>query len=397
MSRPFASLLTCLLALGAFACKRTPPEAPEPTFEPTLQRSRLAAPRPIASGSSFDLVPLSEGALLVWGRPSRLGGGVQVVELDAWGATAGAEVLAFAPPLPPSGSSAERIAEDALEIDASVARGSVAVVWVARLQLDVGLKSMFGNVESLEFAAPVTLGTTTRAVTGARGWAAVAASDEGRFQALVRLEDAPCESGGSRSCAQIGVAEIRATQAVPAGVPLAVPDPCAQVIVGAAWVGSRFHYGVCSMREGAQVTTAYTIETDAQVARTDEVLPGCQPDGFLSTGDELMVPGRCAGGRAGARMPESARGMRALPMDDVRVSCEGRVPVIQTAPELGATVRLTAPLDHLEALLPQNVAQAGSRAVFTGKTVLIAQSIGGEVALHRFDCDRGQFIQTDFM
>lgn len=397
MLRRRSLFVTALLALAVLGCKKTATRDAGPTVEPPVERTRLGAPRATASGSAFDLVPLPEGGLLAWGRPSRLGGGIELLKLDAWGGATGAETLAFAPTLPPSGSTAERIAEDALEIDAAVARGSVAVVWVARYQLDLGVKSLYGDLATMRFGAPVNLGVTTRTRTGARGWTAIGASDDGRFQALVRLEDSACPDAAGVVCANIGSAEIHATEATPSGVPLLVPNPCAQAIVGAAWVGRRFHYGVCAMRDGAPITTAYTIEMDAQVARSDEVLPGCQPDGFLSTGAELLVPGRCAGGRAGARMPDSAHGMRALPMDNVQIRCEGRVPVIQTAPQLGATVRLTTPLDHLEALLPQRVAPTGSRAIWTGKTVLVAQPIGGEVALHRFDCDHGQFMQTDFM
>lgn len=391
---PLVVLALCAALVG---CKKTVAPDAGPTYEVAITRTRLAAPRATTSGAAFDLVPLADGALIVWGRPSRLGGGLQLARLDAWGSAVGNEQLAYAPALPAGGTSAERIAEDALELDAAVARGSIAIAWVARNQLELSVKSIVGDLASMRFGGPILLGPTTRSRIGGRGYVTVAASDDGTFQGIVRLADAPCAGSPSATCAQVGSAELRATQAVPAGVPLAIPDACAQTVVGAAWVGRRFHYGVCSMREGAPLTTAYTIEPDSQVARSDELLPGCQPDGFLSTGSELLIAGRCAGGRAGARMANTAHGMRALPMDSVQIRCEGRVPVIQTAPELGATVRLTTPLDHLEALLPQNVAPTGSRAVWTGKTVLIAQPIEGEVALHRFDCDRGQFVQTDFM
>lgn len=399
---PRLRIFVALIALAVFSAlsygckKKVPVEAP-PTFEPGIARTRLAAPRATASGSAFDLVPLPEGALLIWGRPSRMGGGLMGVKLDSWGSAEMLDSMVFAPTLPAGGTTAERIAEDALEVDAAVANGSVAVVWVARDQLQLSTKSVVGTLASMRFGPAVLLGPTHRLGTRGRGWLAIAARDDGRFQALVRLDDVACSEGAGAPCATVAVAGIRAGTAELLGTAMQIPAPCDEVITGSVWVGPRFHYGVCSQRTGSRVTTAYTIETDVSVARSDDLLPGCRSDGFFATGDEVLVPGRCPGGRAGARMASNARGMRALPMDAVTVTCDDRTPVITTSASLGATVRLVAPADHLEALLPETIAPHGSRAVWTGSTVLVALPIDGEVSLHRYGCDQGAFIATDFM
>lgn len=390
-------LLLIAASSAMLACRRHGAADAGGGIEPAITRTQLAAPRVTATSTSFDLVSLPTGAVLVWGRPSRLGGGVSVLKLDAWGGVSGSEVVAYEPRLPSSGNSAERIAEDALEIDASSSRGSIAVVWVARNQLELSVKSSVGDIGSMRFGAPVLLGSTHRTITSGRGWVSIAAREDGRFQAAVRLGDGPCTDGSAGPCSAVDMASIRATEVEPVGVPLSVPTPCPELVVGTAWVGPRFHYGICSARTGAPLTTAYTIETDVSIARSDDVLPGCQADGFFASGDEVLLPGRCPGGRAGARMGARAHGMRALPMDAVTVRCEGRTPIVQTSASLGATVRLVAPVDHLETVLPENVAPRGSRAVWTGSTVLVAIPGSGEVGLHRWGCDQGQFIATDFM
>jgi len=395
MSTPRSYVLAAAM-LSLVACKRgggrdagSPREAP-------IERPRLAAPRATSSGSAFDLAAVANGAIFVWGRPASTGGGVLALRLDEYGGSAGQDVVLFEPALPPGGASAERIAEDALEIDATAARGSLGVVFVSRNAMTITVKSLLADVANLRSSQPTLLGATTRTTTAARGNLAIAADAEGDLHALVRLDEGECGDGSNVRCVHIGHAEVRAADARAVGVPLAVPAPCAGVVSGIAAVGSRLHYGVCSTHTGQPVTTVYTIESESAVARTEDVLPGCATDGFVVTGNELLVPGRCAGGRAGALLPASAQAMRAMPMERMAIACEGRTPVITTEDSIGATVRLVAPLDRLEGMLPDNVAPEGSRAVWTGSTVLVARAIGGEVALHRFGCEEGEFRQTDF-
>lgn len=388
---------TVVLALAAVvACKRTPVHDAGPEREAPLERTRLAAPRPIASSSAFDLAPVADGAVLVWGRPGRLGGGVLALRLDEYGGSVGHEVPLFVPSLPPGGLTAERIAEDALEVDATAARGALAVVWIARDAMVLTAKSLVGDVATLRAAAPNVLGVTERTTTAGRGSVAVATEDDGSIHALVRLGTVPCADGATGPCIGIGHAELRPTGVHAVGSPLAVPAPCPVAISGIASVGTRFHYGVCSTRTGQPVTTVYTIETEPSLARTEDILPGCATDGFVVAGDELLVPGRCAGGRAGARIASGAQSMRAMPMENLAVRCDHRVPIITTEAAIGATIRLENATDRLESMLPESVAPVGSRAVFTGSTVVVAQPIGGEVAVHRFGCEEGEFRQIDF-
>lgn len=396
MSIPLRALVLFVAMSSIVGCRRPQVRDAGPPPEPPIERSRLAAPRTTSSGTAFDLAPIANGAVLVWGRPGRLGGGLVAMRLDEFGGAVGQDVVLFEPPLPQGGVSAERIAEDALEIDATAARGSLAVVWVARDAMNLSVKSLVGDVANLRASRATLLGRTTRATTAARGNVAIAANADGNLHALVRLDENRCTDGSDARCVHVGHAEIRPTEVRAIGVPLEIPTPCPAPVSGIAWVGGRFHYGVCSARTGQPVTTVYTIESESAVARTEDVLPGCATDGFVATADELLVPGRCPGGRAGARMAANAQAMRAMPMEALSIRCEGRTPILTTEGAIGATVRLVAPLDRLETILPSNVVPEGARAVWTGSTVLIAQPIGGEVALHRFGCEEGEFRQTDY-
>ena len=70
-------------------------------------------------------------------------------------------------------------------------------------------------------------------------------------------------------------------------------------------------------------------------------------------------------------------------------------PTLTAGPNAELALALTASQSRLEAWLPENVAPPGSRAVWTGESLLIAAPQSGEVSLRRYECVDGDLTRTD--
>lgn len=384
----------CLLGFVVVlaACSEPPPPEPVPALPP-IERAAIISPRRIASSSAFDLVAVPRGAIFVWGQPTRMGGGVRAAKLDAMGTVERPDIIVYAPPLSPTGTSAERIAADALEISAAAAGGRIGVVWVGREQTVLTIEAALGDLNGDAFSPRLVLGPTSRDRTGGRGHVATAVAPDGRVFALARLADAPCEDG--RTCGALSVFSLRPDAATPSAPGLAVPAPCERSAVGMGFAQGKFHYAVCGSPGAERGTTLYSVQPEAQYARADTVLPGCSPIGFFVAHEEIVIPAECTGGHAGVRLWREAGGMRPISLDRTAVRCEGATPVLTATGTPDLAIKLDQPMSGIEALLPAHVAPAGSRAVFTGRSVLVASSLGGEVTVHRFECEAGNLMRTD--
>ncbi|RLB50664.1 MAG: hypothetical protein DRJ42_18400, partial [Deltaproteobacteria bacterium] len=108
--------------------------------------------------------------------------------------------------------------------------------------------------------------------------------------------------------------------------------------------------------------------------------------------------GRCAGGRVdGVRYADAGSNKLVLVGLSRRVVCsEGRPHVVLGGDPGGD--QLDLPLNEatadLSALLPEAMARPRSRAVWTGEALLVAVPLGAEVALHRYQCEYGEFVRT---
>ncbi len=389
MDRRLVVLVTGALALAA--CKEEEPP-PEPPPVQAVERPAVLGPRPLASRVAYDLVLVGDGAVLVWGPPADQGGGIRAARLDAFGTRAGDEARVYEPP----GGSADRTyAPSVLELSAAAAGGKIAVLWVERDGVDLPVRAQVGDAESLAFGA--ARGIEAGVVRGMsyRGHVGVAGSPDGSFVGIYRGQDRPCQEGASTTCAGFGVRPIRAGDVGESRVPLAVPSPCQRSIAGIVSTGDRVHYGVCSEDGGSAATTVYTIQQDPEYARSDTVLEGCAPVGALLEGDATWVVGQCGDDRRLARFATSTEPPTVLAMKNEPIRCEDGRPVIPVAD--GLDVTLTGPRDHLEPLLPKTLTELGARAVWTGRSMILAVALAREVAIHRYECEDGRFQRTDIL
>ncbi|MAC26066.1 MAG: hypothetical protein CMN31_14620 [Sandaracinus sp.] len=377
-----------LLGLLWGACEDEPPPAPPPPPPPAPPRVEVAAPRELATDASFDLVVGSRGPLWIYGAPSEAGGELRLVPLDRRGGAAGPERT-----LVGGGSVGSELPPDAVEIAAGAADGRLAVAWVRRNQTQLSVRAAYGDDAGEAFSPPVALGPTLRTRAGGRGHVAVAA-EANDFEVLHRGDLGPCEEGAPPErprCTRMGVTRLGPGTTERRGVGLALPQPCERAVVGFASVGGVWYYALCDGSGGAPATTVFAVQFEPRYAHAERVLEGCAPRGLVPFGDGVVVLGRCDEGMRGMRIASAGRALQPL-SGAPRVDClDGRPRVRIDAWE----DRWDAPRERVEALLPEEVAPEGSRAVWTGEAVLIATPLGREVALRRYECGRGGFHRTD--
>jgi hypothetical protein len=183
---------------------------------------------------------------------------------------------------------------------------------------------------------------------------------------------------------------LDATGATSQGLPMTVPLPCAQNSVGfAVGSSSRWYYGVCSQSTGKPVTTLFSIQHDPEYARADQLLEGCLPLGALVEANELWLVGDCTGEgqRHGVRVRGGNADIQDLRVDRLEAVCQSGSPLIRQTGPAGMILPLTNPRDRLEAFLPPALAPATARAVWTGRTLLVAIPSPALITLKGYQCD----------
>ncbi len=389
----------CARALAAFALAlilACEDEAPPPPLAPAvpIERPEVIGPRSTATRVAYDLALAGGGAVLVWGTPSAQGGGLRAARLDAFGTRVGEDVRVYDPEIPRS-TGAASVAPSTLELAASSAGGKVGITWVEQDGPDLRVRAVVGDAATGTFGAAQQLDESAVVPSRLRGHVGVASSPDGSFFGIYRGHERSCEEGGAARCVGFGVRPLGARAADDGRVPLAVPRPCDQAVAGIVSLGDRFYYGICAADEHGPGTTVYTIQLEPQYARSDRVLAGCTPLGATMVAGSVWVVGRCGEARRIARFDRGREGATELALSGGPVRCDGDRPVLPIAD--GVEVALDAPMDRLEPLLPSALLEGSPRAVWTGESLLLAVSLGRDVAVHRYECEYGELLRTDVL
>lgn len=394
-----APLVSVALAL-ALGCEDDPPPPPPPEPPPPPPPA-VASPRPIATPAAFDLVATRNGALLAWGIPTRLGGGLRVLALDPIGRARGEEKPVVREGRAGGGGAAETIPPDAVEVAAAAGGGRLGLVWVLRDQTELSVVSALGDDGGETFGPPETLAPTAMARTGERGYLGAAASQAGEIAVVYRTDPGPCEDGRPEQCTRIFTRRLGGSEGGSGrgGVPMVIPDACPRAVVGDVQAGSSWYSAVCAIDpgRGRPAVTLYAIQFEPQYAQAVEILEGCDPRGLVPLPDGgVLAIGRCGSDLHAARLVESNRQLQELGATTIVPRCASARPVFEARGASGTvSVPLTAPVSRIEALLPEAIAPAGSRAVWTGESILVAVPIGAEVSLRRYACDGDAVTRSD--
>jgi hypothetical protein len=175
-------------------------------------------------------------------------------------------------------------------------------------------------------------------------------------------------------------------------LPLSVPAACDVGVAGLVVGSERWHYGVCALHEGRRVTTVFGIQPEREYARADEVLRGCIPLGMTRLAHDVIAGGDCGGEWRGALFRGGEGPPRTLDAE-LEIVCERGSAVVRTRGSDAFRMPLETPVDRAEALLGPRAFGSGSRAVWTGRALLVASPDGTNVRLRRDEC-RGELMAT---
>lgn len=384
-------LAVVLLACSAKSCG-CGEEEPAPPPAPT--RIEVMVPRPIAAPTAFDLITTTSGAALVFSPPFTEGGGVRYLKLDRFGAIASEELTVF------SEHVTDRPPTDCFEVRAAAGGGRVGIAWVERAAFSRTSYATLGPDSGEAFAPRMKLADLPVEMHP-RGAIAVAASSDGTLDVMFRGRDVDCPPATARElatngpCASVSLRRLDTGTSGREGVALAVPDPCREPLVGYVFSGGTWHYAVCSHASSRPVVTSYAISFDPEYARAEKTLEGCRPRGLSPLLDGVATAGRCGESEHAMLLRDSGREIAHGDTGSISVECRAGLPVIVYGTLFER--ELLGAVDRLEAILPEDVAPEGSRAVWTGETLLVATSLGSEVALRRYECRGPAPVRTDLL
>jgi hypothetical protein len=377
------ALVLLLLLVGACGRRAERPRAAAQRPSAAATRPPLASIGPVASSAGFDLVAFEGGALLVWSPARAAGGGIMLRELDALGAARGTP---------------RRLAQtdtgDVSEI-AMAAAGDrrLGLLWIEAGAAASRTRALLVKLDRPVQAEPIVIANPGLAPAGLRGRVAAASVGSGRVRILYATGRSECVAGNAGPCVGFGFRELEDPPPPRQEPWLSVPQPCAD---GAATLGGlegRLFYALCSRTGESSATTVYSINFDPEYARADEVLKGCTPLGMTAIDAATVLLGAdCGAARRAARLTFDAAPAAEIALLELRIDCDAGRATIRAN---GWGLPLDVPRDRLEAILPQSIAPAGSRAISTGSAVLVARSSEAKagVELERFVCVDGALVR----
>lgn len=382
MGRPLSSVPILLaLVLGAVGCRdkhQPAPPAPAPSTAPSATVSPLPQ-HAVAGEVAFELVATDDGALLAVGAKT---GGLSLLFLDATGQEVGAALTL--------GSEVERV----VEIAGAALGNRVGLAYVTRHDAAAASYGVLGDASTRSFAAPSALTPTTLGDLTRRGHVAFAASDKNEMVAVVRGLDEPCGDDKQRSCAAYRFRELLSTGPELRGLPMSVPTPCPATIAGFAIVGARWHYGFCSQASGQPRTTAFMRQLSPFYVGVTHSPPGCAPLGVTRIGSEALFAVQCGDIRRALRIGGMDSPEQSLVITNTTLDCRLGRPRLTLPGEPPLTLDLAASTSGLGPLLPESVAAANSRAVWTGSSLLVASWVRAAVVLRRYECRGAELARS---
>jgi hypothetical protein len=385
--------LCLLLGCAAVGCRAGASKVSQAQPQQTAPHTAAQALRaPLAHASAFELVATSEGAVLVWAPPGACRTGLQVLRLAADGSMREPALV-----LPAAcGGDADA---DVVELTAAAGGGRLGVAFVVEDKKQARVLGTQAADSARAFAPIMQLGAAEPSGRAERGRLELVAAEGGQMRVAWQAPRAACV-GESGSCAQL------VSEPFPPALDAAgrrtdtreIPQPCQRMLVGSVWTQGVWYDAFCALsaRRSAsetdsaaqRVTQVYAIRPEIFYAEAEATLQDCEPLGVAPSRSGAVAWGRCSDGlRAHTLAPEGRR--QIVSAAKRSVECTDGRPVLRLhgASAAGDAFPLSAPRDRLELWLPPELASEDSRAVFTGRHLLVASPQPGGLVVHSHHCD----------
>ncbi len=327
---------------------------------------------------AFDLLAIQDGALLAWGRPR---GGLELELLDGSGRAGGAPIEVKLSPGNPI-----------IEIAGASLGGRVGLAWLSRSASGAATFGVIGDAETRSFSEAFALSEVSVGDPTRRGHVAFAVSDKHRMVALTRGMDEPCDD--EKQCATFRFRELLSTGPELRGLPASVPSPCPSPLAGFELVGERSHYAYCSRASSRSEVTAFMRQPDPLYVGLSKPAPGCDPLGSLRVGSDALFVLECAEGRRGMRIGGLGDRERNVDLTSPKLECVLGRPRLSAPGSPPFEMNLGDALGNLGAVLPAAFGVPGSRAAWTGTSLLVASWMRGNVILRRYECRGADLVRT---
>ena len=380
---PLRPALTLTALLLAVACSKAKSGAPATRTSAANASASASATPPLTLGrkqldtpTAFELTPSNDGATLVWAPAAAKDGALFGVDLDGAG-----RPKATARSLIPTSA----VHGDISDLAVAWVKHELALAWVERDAAKARVRAAWASGGGRVFE----LGSAWVAPRTARGNLVIAARGDAAL-IFARGDEAACIEPGRRGCFGFSFHELHGDRVEATGLPLSVPVPCTDGSTALAVVGSRWHYGVCTDTGKRPVTTMFSIQREPDYARADTLLEGCEPAGMLNYEGAAWLIGDCEGQRRAVRLGREDERAESLDLRGTRLDCAGGAARLRAA---GFDLALDEPRGGLHALLPAELAPRGARAVWTGRALLVATTLGEELRVTSHVC-RGDKLEA---
>ena len=343
----------------------------------------------LKNASAFELVATSEGALLIW-APDKCDNGLLLRRFDADGVPLG-EPVALA-----ACAGMDRLSE-VTQVAAVAAGGKLGLAWIVRNEREAQAFGSFGEDSATSLAAALPLGAAEPARVPARAQLLLSGAETGQVRVELWAPTAAC-TGQSGRCAQVIASPLPPAREAAARRTdgREVPHPCPRLLVGSAWNHGIWYDAFCALdaEAGRPTTQVYAVRPEIFYAEALPTLQGCTPLGVAPSERGVLVLGACQDGLYAHLLSEAHRSVLARIQRSLR--CEAGRPILEIRSDAGGveSYKLSGPRDRIELWLPETLAAEGSRAAFTGRSLLIATVQQQQLVMSRQHCE-GETLVSD--
>jgi hypothetical protein len=336
-----------------------------PTRVPLVSEEAIDLPN-LANSISFDLVTSSEHALLLYAQRHQAAYQILAQKLSLEGSPQGKPVVVYQPP------QADKQRRVIGELSAIQEEGQLGLAWIEHSADKGHVYAMLGDAGGQNFGQAQLLGNSDALPDHERGQVMLHRTFAGQISALYRGKDEKCESDPAQICSNLVFQTILPDGNQPPRPWLFVPNLCSHPIVGYLSKGSVRYYAICNRKNKESLVSLFAAQPNPAYAMSSKMFAGCSSQAMNLAGEEMIVSAYCHRERSLRRMKGTELVPGTTSWNQTEIRCTANEPSIVAKDGLGTEFLLKDIRGPLHALLPRRFTPSGTRAIWTGKSLLRA-------------------------